>query len=347
MARHYDYEFQGEMSPLHEYELEADRFFGGFVKRLGGAAKALARRAAPILKQIAPTIAAAIPGAGAIAGPVISALTQEQRQELEALLHEAGAMQHEAGTMHSEWESVHPEYEGINPEWESVYSEYEGVNPEWESVHPEYEGINPEWESVHPEYGGVNPEWESVHPEYEGINPEWESVHSEGMHQEYEGIHPEYESGLPHSEVAHQEAMLMEQIAYEAAQTASVAEAEAMVGALVPLSTRALQAAAPQLRQVTPALVQATKKLTKALGRSPATRPLIETVPTILRRTNNMLARQARHGRPISPRTAVRTMAQQTYRVIGNPVICIYILIRSGRLRRRGHLRPRPEAMPY
>jgi len=139
----------------------------------------------------------------------------------------------------------------------------------------------------------------------------------------------------------------MEQIAHEATHTASEAEAEALVGSLVPLATRAVRTAAPALQRVAPALARATGRLTGALRRSPATRPLIPTVPTILRRTSATLARQAAQGAPVTPRTAVRTMANQTYKVIGNPVICIHILIRSGRLRRRGVVRPRSEAMPY
>src|SRR5262249_50185442 len=114
MAAQYEYEW--EMSPLHEYELEADRFFGRAFKRLGRFAKGLARRAAPLLKRLAPiaarVVAGAIPGVGAIAGPLagrlVGALTQEQQQELEAVLHEAGAM-------HPEYEAVHPEWEGVHP----------------------------------------------------------------------------------------------------------------------------------------------------------------------------------------------------------------------------------------
>src|SRR5262249_28363172 len=65
MAAQYEYEW--EMSPLHEYELEADRFFGRAFKRLGRIAKGLARRAAPLLKRLAPIAARVV--AGAIPGP--------------------------------------------------------------------------------------------------------------------------------------------------------------------------------------------------------------------------------------------------------------------------------------
>jgi hypothetical protein len=327
MAMQYEWELEEEMSPLHEHALEADPFFGALKKRLGRVAKGIVKMAAPALKRLAPMaarlVAGAIPGVGAITGPLagrlVGALTREQQEQLESALHEAIAP-------HPEWESAHPEYEAAHPEYQPEY-------------HPEYEASNLEY---HPEYEAANPEWESALPEYEAVNPEWESVQ-----MEYEAIHPEYESGLQHSEMTHQEAVLMEQIAYEATQTASEAEAEALGGSLVPLATRAVRAASPALRTAAPALARATGRLVGALRRSPTTRPLIRTVPTILRLTNAALAQQAAQGAPVSPRTAVRTMANQTYRVIGNPAVCIHILIRSGHLRRRGVARPRPEAMPY
>ena len=308
MATQYEYELEEEMSPLHEYEQEADPFFGRIRRAIGG----LARRALPLLKRLAPIaarlVAGAIPGVGAVAGPLagklVGALTQEQQQELEAVLHEATAA-HEMGGLHSEFESIHPEYEGSHPEWEASHPEYEGLHPEYEGYHPETpSGMHPE---MHPE----------AHPE---------------SHLE---AHPESEAGLPHSEATHLEAQLMEQIAHEASVAASEAEAEALVGSLVPMAIRSIRSGAPAFRTAAPALARAAGRLTGALRRSPATRPLIRTLPTILRRTRAVLARQAAQGAPVTPRTAVRAMANQTYRVIGNPTVCIRILVRSGRICRR------------
>ena len=357
MATQYEYELEEEMSPLHEYEQEADPFFERIRRAIGG----LARRALPLLKRLAPIAArlvtGAIPGVGAVAGPLagklVGALTQEQQQELEAVLHEATAA-HEMGGLHSEFESIHPEYEGSHPEWEashpefeSVHPEYEGLHPEWEASHPEFESIHPEYEGSHPEYEGSHPEWEASHPEYEGLHPEYEGYHPEtpsGMHPEMHPeahpeshleAHPESEAGLPHSEATHLEAQLMEQIAHEASVAASEAEAEALVGSLVPMAIRSIRSGAPAFRTAAPALARAAGRLTGALRRSPATRPLIRTLPTILRRTRAVLARQAAQGAPVTPRTAVRAMANQTYRVIGNPTVCIRILVRSGRICRR------------
>src|SRR5260370_25592799 len=94
MANQYEYELEEELSPLHEYEFEgADPFFGGLKRRL----RSLARRALPMLKRLAPIAArivgGAIPGVGALTGPLAgqlaSVLTQEQQHELQSALHEA------------------------------------------------------------------------------------------------------------------------------------------------------------------------------------------------------------------------------------------------------------------
>ena len=357
MAAQYEYELIHEMSPLHEYEWEADPFIGKAFRRIRRFAGGLAKRALPLLKRLAPIaaklVAGAIPGVGVIAGPLagklVGALTQEQQHELEAILHEAAAphpefeSQHEMEGYHPEYEGGHPEYEGYHPEFEMPSHEamHEGYHPEYEGEHPEYEGYHPEFEmpsheaiheGYHPEYEAGVHEFEGEFHEYEGGHPEYE-----GGHPEFESImHPEMEGGLPHSEAAHQEAMLMEQIAHEVAHTANEAEAEALAGTLVPIAIRGLRAASPAaVSQVAPALARATGRLVGALRRSPATRPLVQTVPAILRRTNAGLARAASQGVPISGRVAVRRMADETYRVFNNPGVCIHILIRSGRLRRR------------
>lgn len=137
MAGQYEYELEEGLSPLHEYEFEyeADPFFGKLVRGL----RALARRALPMLKRLAPMaariVAGAIPGVGAVAGPLAgklaTALTQEQQQELESVLHEASALHSESG--------LH-EYEGAHPEYEGAHGEYEGMH-EYEGQH-EYEGMH-------------------------------------------------------------------------------------------------------------------------------------------------------------------------------------------------------------
>jgi hypothetical protein len=286
----------------------------------------------PLLKRLAPIaaklVAGAIPGVGVIAGPLagklVGALTQEQQHELESILHEATAPHPEFESQH-EMESYHPEYEGAQPEYEGYHPEFEMTSHEamHEGYHPEYEGGMHE-AGLHEYEGGMH-EYEGGHPEYEAGHPEFESM-----------LHPEMEGGVPHSEGAHQEATLMEQIAYEVAYTANEAEAEALAGTLIPIAIRSLRTAAPPaIRQAAPALARATGRLVGALRRSPATRPLVQTVPAILRRTNASLNRAASQGVPINGRMAVKRMADETYRVFNNPMVCIHILIRSGRMRRQ------------
>jgi hypothetical protein len=329
MAGQYTYELEGEYTPLHEFESEADPFFGRIARGLRG----LVRRVAPLLRRLAPIAArivgGAIPGVGAIAGPLAgqlaSALTREQQQQLEAILHEA-TIAHESGEFTQEFEG---EGESFHPEGERE-GEGEGLYAEGEAWQHEFEGFHPEW---HPEGEGIHPESERALGEFEGgLHMEGESELPGQSHPE---MHPEREAGIPHSEAAHLEAELMEQIAHEASVTASEADAEALVGSLVPMVLRPPHAPAIALRAASPALSRATGRLTWALRRSPATRPLIRTVPTILRRTRASLARSAAQGTPISPRTAVRTMAGHTYRVFANPNVCIQILVRSGRLCQR------------
>lgn len=354
MAAQFQYEIAHEASPLHEFELEleADPFFGKAFRRIRRVAGGLIKRAAPLLKRLAPIaariVAGAIPGVGVIAGPLAgklaSVLTQEQQHELESVLHEASlplpqfeGANHEG--IHSEWEAYNPELEGYNPELEAYNPEQEGFNPELEGYNPELEAYNPEMQHYNPEAQHYNPEMH-YNPELEGYNPELEAYNPEGVHSELEAeMHPEFESGLPHSEAAHQEAFLMEQIAHEAAYTSNEAEAEALAGALIPIAIRGINTAAPALRTAAPALARATGRLVRALRRSPATRPLIRTVPTILRRTNVALSRAAAAGTPVSPRLAVRTMANQTYRIMSSPTVCIHIMVRSGRLMRRNRMR--------
>jgi hypothetical protein len=335
MAAHYEYEFEQEYSPLHEGEME-DPFIGKAFKKLGGF-KGLLSRAAPILKKLAPIaarfVAGAIPGLGAIAGPLaanlVGRLTQEQQQELEAVLAEAGAVQPYGESYYQQAESPYQEWG--HQEFESPYQEW--ANPEFESPHQEW--ANPEFESPYHEYGQGEPG--GMYHEMEGMYAESESE-----------MHPEYEMGLPHSEMAHQEAALMELIAYEAAQAPSLAEAEALAGSLVPMASLSIRtspagrAAAPAVRAATPALTRATGRLVGALRGSPATAPLIPAVPTILRRTNAVIARAAAQGAQVTPRAAVRTMANQTFKVLGNPAVCISIIIRSGKMRRRARTAPMP-----
>jgi hypothetical protein len=140
--------------------------------------------------------------------------------------------------------------------------------------------------------------------EYEG---EWEGEfedESESMANPLRRIYPD---------------AMMEHLGHAAAEAETEAEAEAFVGALVPLAARLAKSAAPHVVRATPHLVRGLSKVTHQLRGKPATRPLVRTIPTIAARTTRSLARQVAHGRPITARRAIRTLAGQTAAVLRNP----------------------------
>jgi hypothetical protein len=112
---------------------------------------------------------------------------------------------------------------------------------------------------------------------------------------------------------------MMEHLGHAAAEAETEAEAEAFVGALVPLAAGLVKSAAPHVARATPHLVRGLSKVTHSLRGKPATRPLVQAIPTIAARTTRSLARQVAHGRPITPRRAIRTLAGQTAAVLRDP----------------------------
>ena len=137
---------------------------------------------------------------------------------------------------------------------------------------------------------------------------------------------------------------LMEHLGHAASQTQSEAEAEAFVGALIPLAARVVPRVAPAVMRAAPQLIRGVARVTRTLRRNPATRPLVRAVPTIVRRTTASLARRAARGQAVTPRTAVRTLAGQTARVLSDPQQCVHAYRRSRALDRRYHRGARPPA---
>lgn len=113
--------------------------------------------------------------------------------------------------------------------------------------------------------------------------------------------------------------IVMENLAYRAAHSESEAEAEAFLGALIPLATRLIPQAAQVLTAIAPSLIQGVSRMGQTWHRSPRTRPLLQTVPQIVKATVATLANQAQQGKPVSPKTAVRALAGNTARVLNNP----------------------------
>jgi hypothetical protein len=141
----------------------------------------------------------------------------------------------------------------------------------------------------------------------------------------------EWEGGHP----AAQEAALTEVLAAEAAHTASETEAEALLGAALPITIRIISGRR-RLRRVTPALVSANARLVRGLRRSgPAGPALLRVVPKIQRNTVATIRHAQRTGRPVPPSMVAPIMAAQAARVLGTPHKCGPALLRNAVIRQR------------
>ena len=112
--------------------------------------------------------------------------------------------------------------------------------------------------------------------------------------------------------------------------------------AVGPAVKRALPRVAKAITKIEPRLTRGITRITRVLHRNPGTRGLIRAVPAIARRTVHSIARQAAHGRPITARRAIVTLANQTKRVLGHPHHRRRALRRSLALDRHFHRRVAP-----
>jgi hypothetical protein len=137
---------------------------------------------------------------------------------------------------------------------------------------------------------------------------------------------------------------LMEHLGHAATEAESEEEAEAFIGALVPIAARLIPRVAPAVMRAAPQLIRGVSGVVRTLRRNPATRQLVRTVPAIMRRTVTRMARQTAQGQPVTPQRAVRTLAQQTVRVIGNPQRSVQAYQQSRALDRQHHRAVGPAA---
>jgi len=154
----------------------------------------------------------------------------------------------------------------------------------------------------------------------------------------------EAETAMAHEiaahELTHNEAVA-EMMADAASRESHEGEAEAMAGAAAvtvinPRDRRAL-------RRILPHMVRGTAILTRILRRRRVTRPLVRTVPTIVRRTVNDLKRQAASGVPLTRRKVAQTAAKQVQRVLSSPKACTAAVARNVKVT-RAYKRPRRAA---
>jgi hypothetical protein len=132
---------------------------------------------------------------------------------------------------------------------------------------------------------------------------------------------------------------LAEFMATAAAQAESEAEAEAMIGAATAYTISPADRTA--LLGIIPHINRGAAILTRILRRRAITRPAVRVVPTVVRRTTNVLARRAQAGQPVTRRAAGRVMAAQTRRVLGSPRTCAAAMRRNVRAT-AAVSRPRP-----
>jgi len=119
---------------------------------------------------------------------------------------------------------------------------------------------------------------------------------------------------------------LAEALAAIASQVQSEAEAEAYTGAF---TARIIPIKSASMARISPKVVKGAATLTRTLRKHPATRPLVKTVPTIVARTGQKLAKQAAQGKPVTPTTAAQVMAGETKKVLSNPMTCAKAMVRS------------------
>jgi hypothetical protein len=175
-----------------------------------------------------------------------------------------------------------------------------------------------------------------------GLLGESEAEDELEMESEYEDegeiegeIEGEEESELNPIRRAYPDA-LMEHLAHAAAEAESEAEAEAFLGALVPLAARA----APAIMRAAPQLIRGVSRIGRMFRRRRRTRPLVRTLPTIIRRTIRTLNRPGvvrRQGGQVPPRLAVQTLARQTRQMLRSPRVVTRVYRRSRALDRRFH----------
>lgn len=137
--------------------------------------------------------------------------------------------------------------------------------------------------------------------------------------------------------------LLMEHLGSLAAQAESEAEAEAFLGALVPLATRLL----PGIARATPQLVRGVAQVGRQLWRNPRTRRLVAAVPQVVQRTAADLARQYSRGTPLSGQATARTLARNAATVLDDPGRRRQAIRRCRALDRRWHVtHPAPGGGP-
>jgi hypothetical protein len=138
---------------------------------------------------------------------------------------------------------------------------------------------------------------------------------------------------------------LMAHLGNAAASAESEEEAEAFLGALIPLAAQLVPRVAPMVMRAAPQLINGVANAARTLMNSPATQQLVRTLPTIAKNTVGSIARQVANGQPVTVQSAVRTLARQTANVIGQPQQAVKAYRQNQALDRAHHRQaPKPTA---
>jgi hypothetical protein len=146
----------------------------------------------------------------------------------------------------------------------------------------------------------------------------------------------EFEAGLNPIRRVYPDA-LMEHLGHAATAAESEAEAEAFIGALVPLAAKALPKIGRAVMKAAPHLVKAAARVGRVLRKNPTTRQLVRTMPELARRTVRSLAHRVASGKPLTGRAAVRSLARHASHLLCHPGRVVHAYRRSRALHRHHH----------
>ena len=148
-------------------------------------------------------------------------------------------------------------------------------------------------------------------------------------------LFPEEEGDYEYADDAEEIIAQMEELGYLASKAPTQQEADEFLGALVPLASRLIPKAASLVSKVAPTLIRGAKRVGRVLRRSPATRSLVRTIPTMVRGATRQIARQAVRGRPPTRNVARRAVRNQAMKVMSNPKRAATAMGRNAALIRR------------
>lgn len=146
-------------------------------------------------------------------------------------------------------------------------------------------------------------------------------------------------------------AMMMEHLGHGAAEAESDGEAFAFLAPLLPmamkalpligkgigLAAKALPKVASTVMKVAPKVMKGVQGAAKALRANPVTKPLVQALPNVVRKTTADIARQVAAGQPITAQSAVRAFAKNTASVLSDPRQVVRAVNASKRTDRNVH----------